>query len=80
MLGFVVRNLAQLEVGQSAAVLGVDGTGATAVRLLEMGLVPGTHVKLVKRAPMGDPLQFQLRGYHLSLRRLEAASVRAEIP
>ncbi len=64
-----------LELGRSAAVEAVRGEPAMAVRLMEMGFVPGTHVKLIKRAPMGDPLQFQLRGYHISLRRAEAAMV-----
>lgn len=49
-----------------------------AIRLLEMGLVPGTTVKLVKLAPLGDPLQFELHGYHLSLRRAEAARIRVQ--
>lgn len=65
-----------LEIGTGAAVVGVGGPGDIAVRLLEMGFVPGTRVELVKRAPLGDPLELRLRGYHLSLRRAEAAHVR----
>jgi Fe2+ transport system protein FeoA len=45
------------------------------VRLLEMGFVPGVEVSLVKRAPLGDPLELRLRGYHVSLRRAEARRV-----
>ncbi|MEM6295836.1 MAG: ferrous iron transport protein A [Myxococcota bacterium] len=66
---------ASLELGRSGVVDDVEGTDATAVRLLEMGLVPGTTVTLIKRAPLGDPLQFRVRGFHLSLRRAEAARV-----
>lgn len=69
------RSLAHLEVGESAAVAEVQGDGGVKVRILEMGFVPGTPVRLVKRAPLGDPLQFELRGYHISLRRAEAARV-----
>ena len=46
------------------------------IRLAEMGFVVGTPVRLIKVAPLGDPLQFSLRGYHISLRRAEAARVR----
>jgi Fe2+ transport system protein FeoA len=67
-----------LAVGHSARVVAVDGTGATAVRLLEMGFVPGTRVTLVKLAPLGDPLELRLRGFHVSLRRAEAARIRVD--
>jgi Fe2+ transport system protein FeoA len=45
------------------------------LRLLEMGFVPGTAVQLIKRAPFGDPLEFQVRGCHVSLRAAEAAQI-----
>ena len=72
------RALSELAVGESACVAAVDGEGVVMVRLLEMGFVPGTPVRLVKTAPLGDPLQFELRGYHISLRRAEAARIRIE--
>jgi Fe2+ transport system protein FeoA len=53
----------------------VAGDDAVVLRLLELGLVPGTTVLLVKRAPLGDPLELRLRGYHLSVRVAEAALV-----
>lgn len=65
-----------LPLGGAARVVRVQGSGSIAVRLLEMGFVPGTRVELVKVAPMGDPLELRIRGYHLSLRRAEAALVR----
>lgn len=65
-----------LEIGDGAEVIGVGGPGGIAVRLLEMGFVPGTRVELVKAAPLGDPLELRIRGYHLSLRRAEAAHIR----
>lgn len=70
--------LSELDVGAAASVTGVDGDGPVVVRLLEMGFVAGTPVQLVKVAPLGDPLQFRVRGYHISLRRAEAARIRVE--
>lgn len=64
--------LDQLELGGRAVVRAVGGRGPMTVRLLEMGFVPGAEVALVKRAPLGDPLELRLRGYHVSLRRAEA--------
>lgn len=72
----VPRTLGTLSVGESGEIAGIDGDGALIVRLSEMGFVAGTHVRLVKVAPLGDPLQLTLRGYHVSLRRAEAARIR----
>jgi ferrous iron transport protein A len=65
-------------LGSRARVVEIAGDDAASVRLLEMGLTPGTEVKLIGRAPLGDPLELELRGYRLSLRRLEAARVLVE--
>ena len=73
------RSLAALPVGTRARVVGLDGDDGVALRLLEMGLVPGVEVALLKRAPLGDPLELRVRGFHLSLRYREAASVRVEV-
>ena len=70
-----MRSAATLEVGESGVVEDVGGTDATALRLLEMGLVSGTTITLLKRAPTGDPLQFRVRGFHLSLRGTEAGRI-----
>ena len=67
--------LAELAVGARAEVVSlIDDTGL-GVRLMEMGFVPGTVVTLLKRAPFGDPLEFRVRGSHVSLRRAEARRV-----
>ncbi len=68
-------SMAELDVGQPGEVTRVAGEDAITIRLLEMGFVPGTRVRLVKRAPFGDPLEFQVRGYHISIRAAEAARV-----
>ncbi len=67
--------LADVPVGRRARVVRVEGDRALRVRLWEMGLSAGTEVDVLKRAPMGDPLELRLRGYHLSLRRAEAGRV-----
>ena len=54
--------LDHLPIGQSGEITAVGGTGALRCRLLDMGLIPGTRVKVIKAAPMGDPIQLQLRG------------------
>lgn len=71
-------SLADLVPGQSARVQRVAVHGALGLRLREMGLVPGTPVRLVRRAPLGDPLQFEVRGYQLSLRSTDAGCVEVE--
>lgn len=73
-------SLADLVPGQCALVHRVSVPGALGLRLREMGLVPGTQVRLVRRAPFGDPLQFELRGYQLSLRAVDAGCVEVEAP
>jgi ferrous iron transport protein A len=70
--------LSALTVGASAVVKDYPKTGAAFLRLREMGLLPGTRITLVRTAPLGDPLEIKLRGYHLTLRRSEAAHVLVE--
>lgn len=65
--------LRDLRPGQSAVVSG--WSAEPPARLLEMGLLPGTTVCVVRRAPLGDPIDVRLRGYHLTLREDEAAVV-----
>jgi len=67
--------LSELAVGASAVVREMPKTGAAYVRLREMGLLAGTRVSLVRLAPLGDPLEIRLRGYHLTLRKTEAEHV-----
>jgi ferrous iron transport protein A len=72
----VTSTLAALNPGDRARVSRRSwAAGGLMLRLLEMGFVPGTPVTLVKRAPFGDPLEFQVRGCHVSLRAAEAAQI-----
>jgi len=70
--------LSELTVGASAIVREFPKTGTAALRLREMGLVVGTSLQLVRTAPLGDPLQIKVRGYHLTLRKSEAEHVLVE--
>jgi ferrous iron transport protein A len=67
--------LSELAVGASAVVREFPKTGPAFVRLREMGLLAGTPVTLVRTAPLGDPLEIKIHGYHLTLRKDEAAHV-----
>ncbi len=68
-------SLEDLAVGSSARVAYVSGDDPTTLRLLEMGLTPGVYVRVVGTAPLGGPLELELRGYRLSIRRHDAARV-----
>lgn len=70
-----VLTLAELAAGSEAKVLRVLGNSPAAKRLMEMGIVPGVRIRVVKSAPFGDPIEVRLRGYSLAMRRNEAESV-----
>ncbi len=67
--------LDSLKAGESGRISAISGTGEIRRRLMEMGLLPGSTVKVVRFAPLGDPIDVEIRGYHLSLRRSEASQV-----
>lgn len=67
--------LDSLPIGHSARIAQVGGEGALRRRLLDMGLTPGTMITLHKAAPMGDPLELELRGYSLTLRKEDAFNI-----
>lgn len=64
-----------LSIGQSGVIDKVGGEGPLRLRFLDMGLIPGTKVTLQKIAPMGDPIQIQVRGYELTIRREDAREI-----
>ena len=68
-------SLDRLRVGARARVISIKGEGAVARRLMEMGVVPGAPVRVVKCAPLGDPLEVRVRNYHLAMRRSEARTI-----
>ena len=70
--------LNELSVGSSAVVRTVGGNGALRQHFLDMGLIPGTNVTVVKLAPMGDPMELRIRGYELTLRLDDASQIEIE--
>ena len=71
--------LDMLKNGETAVIKTVGGEGALRLRFLDMGLIPHTAVTLQKTAPMGDPIEIQVRGFSLSLRKIEAATLQVEL-
>ena len=71
--------LSEMAVGQKGIVQDLLGDPEICQRLLEMGLTSGTVVEIVRFAPMGDPIDIKVRGYHLSLRRHEAESIKVDV-
>ena len=70
-----MQTLASLGRGQTARISAVEGDDAVALRLLEMGLTEGEEVTLLGFAPLGDPIEYSVRGYRVSLRASEAGRV-----
>ncbi|HPH64434.1 MAG TPA: FeoA family protein [Kofleriaceae bacterium] len=70
-----MKTLAQISPGKTATVVGVAGPRAFRRRLMEMGLTPQTDVRIVRIAPLGDPIQIEVRNGQWSLRRDEAAQI-----
>lgn len=75
----IYTSLDKLNIGQEAQVGRVRGVRTSVQRLLEMGFTSGTKVKILKFAPLGDPIEVLLRGYHLTLRKEEAAMVEVSL-
>ena len=71
--------LDMLPPGQEAVITSVGGTGVLRCRLLDMGLIPKTSVRVEKLAPLGDPMELRIRGYALSLRKEDAREIQVEV-
>lgn len=67
--------LNEVAVGEVCTVVRLNGEGALKRRIMDMGITKGVEIKVVKIAPLGDPMELNLRGYDLSLRKAEAASI-----
>ena len=67
--------LAELKIGQTATIVNVGGEGGLRQHFLDMGVLPGVPVTLVKYAPMGDPMELRVHGYELTLRRADARKI-----
>ena len=71
----VYMTLDQLEIGKTAKIAAVGGEGALRLRLLDMGIIPNTEVRITKIAPMGDPIELYIRGYSLTIRLDDAKQI-----
>jgi len=74
-----VKTLNQLEPGERATIVKVEGEGPVRRRILDMGVVSGAEIEVVRVAPLGDPVEFLIKGYNLSLRKSEARNVQVEV-
>jgi Fe2+ transport system protein FeoA len=74
------KKLSDLKLHEKGAVRRINGGGAVRRRMMDMGLTTGTEVAVLRIAPLGDPIEFDVRGYHLSLRKSEAANIEVDMP
>ncbi|WP_242601117.1 FeoA family protein [Thermanaerovibrio acidaminovorans] len=79
MIGVEMKLLSDVPLGGVCRVSGFAQSGPVKTRVLQMGLVPGTVVEVMRPAPMGDPMSVRFRGMEVSLRRQEASAVRVEM-
>ncbi|MBO9540109.1 ferrous iron transport protein A [bacterium] len=75
----MVAKLSQLAPGQRARIVSVGGAGPTRRRMLDLGLVAGTDIAAVRTAPLNDPVEYAVRGYHLAMRRRDAEAIAVEL-
>ncbi|MBQ8725636.1 MAG: ferrous iron transport protein A [Clostridia bacterium] len=73
-----MKTLKEVKVGQSAVVVKIHGEGALKRRIMDMGITKGVKITVRKVAPLGDPLELNLRGYELSLRKADAEMIEIE--
>jgi ferrous iron transport protein A len=74
------RRLSDLKPGQRGAIVQVCGNPEFRLRMMEMGFIKGTEIQVVKYAPLSDPIEFVIKGYHVTLRREQAADILMEGP
>lgn len=67
--------LSKLKKGQKGVVVKIGGKGAVKRPMMDMGIVPGSEIRVVRIAPFGDPIEFNVKGYSLSLRKSEAQNI-----
>lgn len=73
------KTLNEVEVGEVGTIVRVAGTGIIRRRLFDMGITPGAQFSFRKKAPLGDPIEITIRGYELTLRKVEAQNIVVEV-
>ena len=71
--------LREMKPGQSGKVISIGESGPLKRRIMDMGITPGVALKVIKTAPLGDPIEINVRGYELSLRKEEAARIEVQV-
>ena len=74
-----IMTLNQLAPHQGGKIVSIRGMGPLRQRMMDMGLVPGAEIQVVREAPLGDPIEYQIKGYHLSLRKREAEHILVDV-
>jgi ferrous iron transport protein A len=75
----VIKVLSNLQPGERGVVIKVSGSGPIHRRIIDMGIVPGARLKVEKFAPLGDPMEIKVKGFNLSLRKMEAETIQVEV-
>ena len=75
----IVKPLSELKQGEKGKIVKIGGQRRFRRLLLDMGLVSGSDIEMERLAPLGDPIEFKIKGYNLSLRREEAACIKVEV-
>ena len=73
------KGLDSFKIGEKGTIVAVNGEGKLRRRLFDMGVTPGAKIELIKKAPLGDPLEVHIRNYVLTLRKSEAALIIMEV-
>ena len=73
------KTLNRLGPGETGIVVKVMGSGAVKRRIVDMGIIPGTRIKVQKLAPLGDPMEIKVKNFNLSLRKSEAAIIEVQV-
>ena len=75
----MTTRLSHLAPGQAARILEISGMGIIRRRMMDLGLVAGTTIQALRTAPMNDPVEYLVRGYHLAIRRRDAEGIAVEL-
>ena len=73
-----MKTLRQAKIGDTVMVVRLHGEGAVKRRIMDMGITKGAEVRIIKTAPLGDPIEVTVRGYELSLRKADAEMIEVE--
>jgi len=79
VINMVTKRLSEMDIGEKGLVENIESCGPLRQRIMDMGIVRGAEIEMTRSAPLGDPVEFLLKGYNLSLRKKEASNVLLEV-